>query len=247
VILVGKILAFLSIVKNITKTLWKSLLNFVYPPNCILCHERLNGSAKFLCSICENSLQRLQPSFISINESGLLRQSQHWFDASLAVFQYDGKVQHLVHLFKYRNTPQLALFFGKAIGRAIIDSAAMPPIDVLVPVPLHSSRYRERGYNQSALLAHEIAHHTGIPVREMLKRHIRTKQQASKDRYERMKNVSGAFSLIDGLTTEHVSIGLVDDVVTTGSTMNECARVLRAAGARRIIAISVTRIDKDVD
>jgi len=243
---VGKILAFLSIVKKNTNTLWKSLLNFVYPPYCILCHERLNNSTNFLCTICEDSLQRLQPPLVSINELGLLRQSQHWFDASLAVYQYDSKVQHLVHLFKYRNIPQLALFFGKALGKTIVDRADIPPIDILVPVPLHSSRYRERGYNQSALLAREIALHTGIPVREMLKRHIRTRQQASKDRHERMINVSGAFSVINGLTTENACIGLVDDVVTTGSTMNECARVLRAAGARRVIAVSVTRIDKDI-
>ncbi len=189
----------------------------------------------------------LRAPFMTVGELSLLSNLPHWFEASLAVYQYDKQVQNLIHLFKYRKTPQLAKLFGKAMSRVIDCEPEMPSIDFITPVPLHPSRYRERGYNQSALLAQEISRHSGLPVKEILKRHIFTSQQASKDRYARMKNVLGAFSIKENKIMQNASIALVDDVVTTGSTMNECARVLCAAGARRVIAVSVTRISREAN
>jgi ComF family protein len=124
------------------------------------------------------------------------------------------------------------------------------PADVLIPVPLHRRRQRERGYNQSALLAARFGASTQIPVRrDVLRRHRYTRSQTRLNAQERNQNVHGAFSCIDQHDVEQSIVGkrvlLIDDVATTGATLRACAQVLRDQGARSVWALTVARAAPD--
>ncbi len=138
--------------------------------------------------------------------------------------------------------PGIASRFGRELGAAL-RHAQLCDVDVILPVPLHPLRLRERGYNQADLLAREIGKAMGRPVLERALRRCRyTKQQAKFDKRERSRNVQDAFQLRQHNCVKDKNIILVDDVLTTGSTMNACARTLKEAGARKLTAVTIVRI-----
>jgi ComF family protein len=144
-----------------------------------------------------------------------------------------------VHHLKYRNGRALALPLG-SIMATWCDAHALRA-DVIVPVPLHPDRLRERGYNQAALLARELERRVGLPVRESVLSRVRyTRSQMELDAEARRRNVQGAFRCADGrVRGQHVL--LVDDVCTTGATIAACADALRAGGAARVEALTLAR------
>ncbi|MFL6538639.1 MAG: ComF family protein [Chthoniobacterales bacterium] len=113
--------------------------------------------------------------------------------------------------------------------------------DLVVAVPLHSARQRERGFNQAALLAELLARETGLRLHDVLERIRYTTTQTAYDRAERMRNLEGAFRLRRGADVQGLRVLLIDDVLTTGSTLSECARVLKAAGAVSVHAATAAR------
>jgi ComF family protein len=146
-------------------------------------------------------------------------------------------VREGIHRFKYESQPQMAEAFGALMSEAWL--ACGVNVDALVPVPLHAARRRERGYNQSELLAGVISRHTKVPMRNWLKRIRRTEQQAHLGAHERIANVKDAFVAGAGVSAKHIA--LVDDVLTTGATLAECAAALKAAGAATVFAITLAR------
>ncbi len=166
------------------------------------------------------------------------------FDFAYAPFRGHGPVRELLHRFKYRQQTYLA----GALGRLLHSAVEEPRVEaflseaVITAVPLHPLRLRERGFNQAELLARVFARQTGRQFADILKRVRYTTTQTALDRDERMQNLSGAFSLRRSTTTlGGATLILVDDVLTTCSTVNECARVLKEAGAQRVIALGVAR------
>jgi ComF family protein len=149
----------------------------------------------------------------------------------------------LVRALKYRQR----LSHGRVLGELLAQSLALkrtePWPELLIPVPLSESRYRERGFNQASELAKQLQRALSIPLRaDILDRKRATREQAGLDRFGRRKNVRNAFALGGPLNAKHVAI--VDDVVTTGSTANEIARVLRRAGAEKIEVWAVARASR---
>lgn len=221
--------------------LCRSLLDFVYPPVCWGCHLSLSSDEFVLCHRCVKALPYLQQPALPASRLSWLQLEKIFFDSSLAVYQYSDIVQDLVHQFKYNGMTSLASLLGKAIASRLPQNG--DEIEALVPVPLHKSRLRERGYNQSLLLAQQIAQVLGAPVNKgQLVRVKNTISQATLSRQERMSNVTNAFQLKQPEVFGGKSIGLVDDVFTTGSTMNECARLLKDAGASSVMCISIVRV-----
>ncbi len=152
---------------------------------------------------------------------------------------YVGPLRTAIHRFKYREEPGLAAELGCLVARlAAADLATGARIDALVPVPLHPRRVRERGYDQTALLAASVAALTAVPLRPSLHRIRHARPQVELDRLERARNVEGAFvgsaSSLAGLR-----VALVDDVATTGATLRAAARAARACGARSVRAYAV--------
>jgi ComF family protein len=166
------------------------------------------------------------------------------FDRAVSYGEYDGAVRGLIHLLKYDSVMPAGRVLGQLLTEAIRhlnladDCAAL-----LVPVPLHSSKRRERGFNQSELVARSALKQmaSGTELAPVLKRHRATHSQVGLTREERIANMRDAFRVVDPARLKGRTVIVVDDVMTTGTTVSECARVLRKAGAERVFAATVAR------
>jgi ComF family protein len=138
---------------------------------------------------------------------------------------------------KYEGHKEVGVAIGEWMGMELKNGEGFQDIDLIVPVPLHPSRQSKRGYNQSAVFAQGLSAKMGIPFEEALSRNVATSTQTKKHRFERSKNVESAFSLKDNISLKNKHILLVDDVITTGSTLISCGEtILNESGARVSIA-----------
>ena len=228
---------------SVARSFFRATLDFVYPPFCLLCGTYLDIKEELVCRSCWQSLPLLKKPCMPVVNLHILSGGTAWFDRSIAVYEYSPSVQELIHHFKYFGMQHLAKDLGQNVAEGIIQQNLIGEIDAFIPVPLHSQRIRERGYNQAELLAKEMAKLCGVPCwKSILLRTRYTQPQAAMNREERRSNIQGAFSIKDGSKIDKARIALVDDVLTTGSTMNECAHVLRQAGASSVISVTVVRI-----
>ena len=191
----------------------------VLPPFCPGCGGELDGALE-VCGKC-------------------LKEEKRPWKKAVSIFRMNGAVQELIHRFKYKNTPELARLFGTMSVRKLAQENIKT--DIIVPAPLHWMRKFIRGFNQSELLAEVISEKTGIPVSNCLSRIKWTKQQARLNREERKKNLRGAFSIKKPLICKNSSILLIDDVITTGSTLTAATKELLKAGAREVIVLIIAR------
>jgi len=171
---------------------------------------------------------------------GQCLQKKPKFNAAFCAYRYAYPIDHLIRDFKFRGR----LAYGRVLGEVLADSLLnirMGPLpSLLLPVPLADARFRERGFNQAIELGRVVAARLRIPLRSDLIARIRaTREQTGLDAKARRKNLRGAFRIENALLPTHVAI--LDDVITTGSTANELARVLRRAGAKRIEVWAVAR------
>lgn len=177
-----------------------------------------------------------------LDESGrcaLCRLGASGFDEVYTYGSYEGALRSLIHVFKYDRVAPLARPFGELLARALPRDRSF---DLIVPMPLHWRRRWQRGFNQSALLAREIAKRWNVPVRRAVRRRRATAPQAGLTNAKRRANMRGAFratARLDGLR-----VLLIDDVVTTGATASACARVLKRAGAKSVTVLALARTDR---
>ena len=163
------------------------------------------------------------------------------FDSSFVPFRYAYPLDHLVQGLKFRNELACGRVLGELFARCLVARGAPLP-EVIVPVPLALRRYRQRGYNQASELALSIRRITGAAVRsDIAVRQRETAEQAGLDRKARRRNVTGAFAIAAPLQARHVAI--LDDVVTTGSTVRELAKVLRCSGVERLEVWAIARTE----
>ena len=154
-----------------------------------------------------------------------------------------GEIKEAIYRYKYRNRPEYARAFGQLAAGALRASGL--DADLIVPTPLHWFRYCQRTYNQAELLSQEIGRELGIPVTNLLVRKKWTKQQARLDRQARIRNLEGAFSIRHSTKGRGRCILLIDDVMTTGSTLTAGARVLLDAGAAEVNVLVLARRQRD--
>lgn len=154
---------------------------------------------------------------------------------------YAGTLQKLIHLFKYEKISTLARPFGRLLTQALPRDER---IDVVVPVPLHWRKRWLRGFNQAELLAQEIGRKRNAPVRRVLKRRKATVTQTGLTGAQRRKNMAAAFTVARPEDIKDKRVLLIDDVYTTGATSQACARVLLNAGAKRVVVLTVARVDR---
>jgi competence protein ComFC len=232
---------------------FRGLVSLFYPPFCAVC-ARAVGPEESLCLSCTEKVLRIRPpfcakcsqpftgaitgAFICANCANRLLH----FEAAVSAYRSRGVAREVVHRFKYGRQIHLRRLLGRWLAEALQDSRlASRRFDLVVPVPLHPARQRERGFNQAELLAVELRRASGLVVRSVLQRTRYTATQTQFDRSERMENLRGAFRLRRGSNVQDLRMLLVDDVLTTGSTLSECASVLREAGARSVHAVTVAR------
>jgi competence protein ComFC len=230
-----------------------ALGSLFYPPICVVCLDEVDR-VEYLCPTCQSRAPRItapfcakcsEPFFGAITQTFSCANCEHrtlHFDAAVAAYRSRGPVRKLVHDFKYGRQRHLRHPLAEWLGETLDDPRLRGRrFDLIVPVPLHAARERERGFNQATLLAELLAHKISVPLRPVLERIRYTTTQTAYDRAERMENLHDAFRLRKNRDVRELRVLLIDDVLTTGSTLSECARVLKAAGAISVHAATAAR------
>ncbi len=164
------------------------------------------------------------------------------FDSARAATRFDGPIREMIHRFKYDRRVQLARPLGLITSETLAPWIALTSADLVVPVPLHVRRLRQRGFNQAILIGQVLARQWQLPLDRTCLRRIRwTEPQVNLAATERAVNVRGAFAVSAPSRVEGRRVLLVDDVFTTGSTVAECARTLKGAGAAEVRVVTVAR------
>jgi len=210
--------------------IWSALLDFLFPPSCPLCGR---GSGDGEAGICPGCWEEIREAF-----RGEASKTT-WGGVLFVLAEFEDKVREAIHLMKYGHRPSIGRAFGRYLGQALSADPRFRDVDIVVPVPLHWRRKRERGYNQSQRIATGVGEILGIPVEMSLKRTRNTPSQTGLDVREREENVRNAFRALRKFAGEKVL--LVDDVLTTGATASECAKALREAGAEEVVVAVVAR------
>jgi competence protein ComFC len=233
--------------------LFEAAVSLLYPPVCTICGERVRAG-EYLCNLCEAKAVRIVTPFCrkcsepfegAITSEFNCANCAHrtiYFDAAVSAYRGRGIVRQVIHEFKYNRQIHLRYLVARWLHAALDDERLRDShFDMIVPVPLHATRQRERGFNQASLLAALSSAQTLIPAKPALERVRYTTTQTVLDRSERMENLHNAFRLRKNTDVRELRVLLIDDVLTTGSTLSECARVLKRAGALSVHAATAAR------
>ena len=209
----------------------RALLDLLYPPKCPFCGRVLERGEEGMCVLCQRDLPWTDSP----------GPAPEGCDLCLSPLHYRGGVREAVHRYKFKGGAGLAALFGTLMARCLTgqwDSEA----DVITWVPLHPKRKKRRGYDQAELLARRAAELRGVPAVPTLEKvrvtDVQSRQSTGADR---RANVEGAYRALPGLDLTGKRVVLVDDVVTTGSTLAQCAACLRRAGAAEVVALTFAR------
>lgn len=225
------------------------LLDMIYPVRCPICGEIVLPKGRKICKTCQEKLIYVEEprckrcskpvEYEEQEYCGDCQRKQYHFDKGFAVWIYDDLMKHSIANFKYHGRKEYAKFYIQEVVRLYQGQIKAFAPDVLVPVPLHRSKYRERGYNQAELLAKGIGRELEIPViPRLLIRNKKTLPQKKLSDKERLRNLIDAFRWNEKVARRFPGrikkVMLVDDIYTTGSTMEACSRVLNRAGVDQI-------------
>lgn len=238
----------------------EALASVFFPAPCRICAQILDtGSRIPFCHACLAALRKPLPepvcdccgrpivSTAVLTAAGppqchLCRRDVYEFDLARSFGAYTKEMARAVLLLKYHEVTSLGSWFAKRLAEIARRDSARFESDIVVPVPLHPARLRERGYNQAELIARPLAHLLGIPYRSYLL--VRTKPRPDKLKLtyrERWTSVRGAYAAREGARVDKLRVMLVDDVFTTGATLDACSKVLRRAGAAQVAGLTVAR------
>jgi len=254
-------------VKKILSELWsfgRGISLLLFPHVCLNCGTVINDECAdlfglHLCFKCKSQIFLLEPPFCTqcrtpfkskASVSHLCwrcEQKRPYFDVLLSPFLYEGMIESIVAGFKYGKTGRSGRVLGNMLGNFFISQREIDQDMVLVPVPLHPKKERKRGFNQTVILAKGIREVLNVPLKNSLIERIKdTKSQTGLSFKERQENLKDAFVVKDKSQIKGKKILLVDDVATTGSTINECAKVLKKAGAEEVIGVVIARVGREV-
>lgn len=232
------------------------VLNWIYPVDCAACGgpaterrlpcfcracwETIHPITGPICPCCGRPFDsNLALAYSPGHHCASCREQPPAYDQAFSPFRYEGALERAICLYKYRRRVALA---GPLAQLALTWQARLPPVDVVIPVPLHPQRLRTREFNQALLLADRIASRLERPlVYEDLQRLRPTPPQTQLDRAERARNVRHAFAVRPSADLQGRRVLLVDDVMTTGATVGECAKALRQAGVTSVVVLTVAR------
>lgn len=229
-------------ISNFLKEILNNTSDFVFPRVCIISGNKIQkkNSNPYIQDEILNSLQKLELK----DESLLKKKINHPFAFSLYIFHLDSDVQKFVHSIKYEGFKNLGIFAGEILGKELLlkNFNSLKEYDFILPVPLHPSKLRERGYNQSDLISEGLSRVIGIPLKnDIIKRIKNTKSQTRLDINQRKKNVENAFRISKKYYgfLKNQNVILLDDVITTGSTIKEILNVILRANAKNVFVVSL--------
>ncbi len=222
------------------------LIDIIYPKTCEACGEPLLGGEKLICTQCLVSLPRTNTHLVPDE----LMERRFWGKINVSNtmayvrFSKKSKVQRLLHQLKYKNKPELGVFLGELYGKDLKEAGFDKNIDLIIGVPLHSEKEKQRGYNQANCIAEGLSKALEVPYSTTIARKvISTDTQTKKSRFERFMNVKDAFEITDKENIKNKHIAVVDDVLTTGSTIESFAKVLLENGCAGITVITIAVAD----
>ncbi len=237
--------------------LFTELIEIIYPKKCHICLDFLDDSETKLPDVCDNcftSFPALTHPFCSIcgvpfaskvEEDHLCEKcirTRPFYDELRAPYLYEDKIMEAIHRLKYSGKSYLAKSMGRILADFLKERISDIEGMIMIPVPLHKRKLRQRGFNQSVLLVKSISRLLNLETDYFTLMRIRyTETQTGLSLEERRKNVKGAFEVTDNTVLKGKSVILVDDVATTGNTINECARVLKKAGCERVVGLTLSR------
>jgi ComF family protein len=235
-----------------------AIVSVFFPAGCRICETILTSASRVpLCEECLSSFERVPnvvcevcgrplPGLAQRLEEPLLcpacQNKTYAFDRARSLAVYEKAVVRGILLLKFEQIEPLGVWFAERLAEVVKSEGDRLAADVVVPVPLHRERERERGYNQAALLSKPLAKRLQLPHKAVLL--MRTRARPDKQILsleERWESVRGAFATRPGSQVDNLRVLLVDDVLTTGATLDACARALREAGAKSVIALTVAR------
>jgi ComF family protein len=244
-------------IKRFLLDLKDDLLDFVYPQACAICRNPLKREETDVCEECWKALALLPSSYCPYCRTSLENQDEianhqcpnltgseeRRILAVRSLGTFDDHYQKLVHRVKYEKKIHLGRRLAQRLGESTSEDKCFAGCDMVIPVPLHRARQRERGFNQSEVLAEGISRVMGVSLtKDVLTRKRNTKDQTYLNARQRAENVKGAFVVTQPEKTDGKRVILVDDVMTTGATLNECARVLQEAGAAGVFAATLAAV-----
>lgn len=227
--------------KNLIATYLKDFANLIFPDLCFACGESLLSYEKFICLHCEYALPKTHFEVLKDNPIEQIFWGRANINAATAFLRFEkgGRVQRLLHALKYHGQQELGVLMGEQMAESIADIRRFSAIDAIIPVPLHPKKFKKRLFNQSECLANGISKVLDVPVlNNTLIRKIFNPTQTRKSRYQRWENVDGIFELQMPKAVSGKHVLLVDDVVTTGSTLEACALPLLKDSTLRLSIIT---------
>ncbi|TFG93389.1 MAG: ComF family protein [Syntrophobacterales bacterium] len=236
------------------KELVSGFADMLFPEQCPTCGTALFGGGDFFCSDCLSTVRFTTPPqctscgipFTTTQGADHLCEecilSTPPFSVARSLGLYEGALLDAIHLFKYHGKISVGEDLGRMMAQASYASLAIGDYSLIIPVPLHPKRLRERGFNQSLVLARQVSKRCSIPLDFLaLRRTLHTEAQVRLSGRQRRINVRGAFEVTDRNRVEGKKIVLIDDVYTTGSTVAECSKVLMKSGAKEVAVLTLAR------
>lgn len=240
---------------SVLKTITESIINIIYPPICVGCNKPMHHTKNniFLCSQCYYNIKRHTPPFCQKCGRGLIEAEniikgicptcidrRYHFQRAYSICSYEGTIKELIHKFKYSQKLHYKIIFEKLCSEFIDAFKILSDIDIIIPIPLHSARLREREYNQSQILSSILSNIINKPVVSNLLMRVRnTKPQVALDEKSRIENICGCFSVKNNQMLKSRNILLVDDVLTTGITLSEAAKSIKEFKPNNIFAFAM--------
>lgn len=225
----------------------QDFLSLIYPRNCVACGNSLFKHEEQICNYC----------YMNLPKTNFHKQQRNPVDAlfygrtplliasSFYSFTKKGSIQKVLHAIKYKHNKDLAVLVGKWYAEDLREDPIISKADYIIPVPLHSKKYKIRGYNQSEEFGKGLAQGLKTSLNtSVLKRKEFTETQTKKSKYERWENVEDVFELIVPETFKNKQVVLVDDVITTGATIEACCQLLQQIEGIQISVLSIAYADK---
>lgn len=230
----------------------KNFMNLLYPMRCYSCGKDLGALDEYgVCEACVSRIKKNPAPYcrlcgrpmekISCLCAECKKTAPH-FDRAYSAYLYEGVLKELIHKFKYNGKIRLSRLLSRQMAEFIEDNGnILKDVDLITCVPLQNSRLRERGFNQSRILAVDISGRAGIPFADTLEKRVSTRHQNELSRDDRLANLKDAFAIRAKSDVYGLAVLLIDDVMTTGATLSECSKVLRDAGAGEVRCLTLAR------
>lgn len=209
-----------------------NLLEFIYPNVCGFCNKICKEE---ICNKCRIKIKKYQINIV-------IKPPNRYFNELISIFKYEGIIREKILQYKFNDKAYMKNTFAKIILKNKKVCGLLKKYDIIIPVPIHKSRKAQRGYNQTQLIASKIAEYMDIEFcNNVLVKNKNTIAQSKLNRKKRIENIKGAFNILNLEKVQGKNVLLFDDIYTTGSTANECSRILKTAGAKTVGILTIAK------